>query len=591
MGKYSLRPGLCTGLLVTQRMGYRIRSVYLPVIVASLYLTTFAKQIYVQGEGSDATGLGNLDRPVATLVRAYELVNPHDTITFRQGTYAGHDMIDKPYLTLRGYPGENAHISNPYGSGSDVTLRFWSKAHHAVVENLEISGGDIYTVMFYSDWDYGPNRAHSGRIEGCDLHSSGYDVIKITPECDDIVISNCKIHNSGLYFLQNEPENEWKNCQAIDNVNADRMHVRDCHIHDIPSIGIFFKGGATDCIIERVLVERAQMGLVFGGNTDIEFHDTTTNPQYYQAIRGTIRNCIVKDTWVAGIGYFSTRECRAYNNTLINCGNTNEGVGLFFGLDGAHTADGVPVMPSNSDMQFINNVVIRNSREISIWDNWMIYFRGDDVNGPAIPPGALAADNNLYWDPHHPDSFHVRDRNSPGEVRSYFSFDEWKSLPIHVGSFGDRNSHYVDPVIDSNGVPQVNSPCRANGRIVSGLEDDFYGNRRGTLVDIGAIQVTDVAIQIPWSERGIPTKGPRGMIRAGRGHFRLILIERSPMPGRYVIRDLRGRTVDGGFLHFRKSANGATATISLNLLPGAYILDTEGQNKSGTGIPFVLHSR
>jgi hypothetical protein len=119
-------------------------------------LTIRARQLYVATDGSDASGDGGRETSVATLVKALELAVAHDTITFRAGTYAGHNMIRTPFLTLRSYPGEDVHITNPYGTGQDVVLRFWAEAHHGVLENLEISGGDYYTVMFFSEWESGP---------------------------------------------------------------------------------------------------------------------------------------------------------------------------------------------------------------------------------------------------------------------------------------------------------------------------------------------------------------------------------------------------------------------------------------------------
>jgi len=366
------------------------------------------------------------------------------------------------------------------------------------------------------------------------------------------------------------------------------MIVRDCHLHDIPSIAAFFKGGATGCLVERLLVERAQMGLVFGGNTDIEFHDTTVNPDYYQAVSGAIRNCVIKDTWNCGIGYFSTRDCKAYNNTLINCGNTREGVGIFIGLDGAYGTDGNPLMPPNRDVLFMNNVVIRRSGDVSIWDNWLIYFRGNNADEPAIPRGELLFDHNRYWDPHHPDSFHVGDRNDPASGTNYFSFDEWRSLPLHRELPGDEHSWYGDPLLDSAGAPAAGSSCRASGVAISALQDDFYGRERGDLIDIGAIQVSGLSARIrglhgeAWS-RSIQLVGKSIVVAADATR---------PCIAEYTITDLHGRTVRQGHvaLSLRNGAGVMTAAIPIDLIPGIYMLECAISGRRVIAARFALHS-
>jgi hypothetical protein len=165
------------------------------------------------------------------------------------------------------------------------------------LRGLEVSGG-FYAVYLGSQWDYDDTpldnlTAHDVLIEGCVLHDSGRDVIKIPAGCDDITIRGCEIYNSGAGYPPGTPQDE-KNAEGIDVVNSDRLHVADSHIHDTATSCLYAKGGSIGTVIERTRVERCgDLGIVLGFDTSPEFFDRTANPEYYENIGGVVRNCVI----------------------------------------------------------------------------------------------------------------------------------------------------------------------------------------------------------------------------------------------------------------------------------------------------------
>src|SRR5688572_3226060 len=127
----------------------------------------------------------------------------------------------------------------------------------------------------------------------------------MAPKGNRVTIRRCEIFNSGRLYPPGTPFDN-KNAEGIDNVSSDFTLVQDCYVHDIATTGVYFKGGATDCIVERTRVERCgQAGILLGFDTSPEFFDTDANPRYFESIRCIARNCIVEDTNYAGIGLYA----------------------------------------------------------------------------------------------------------------------------------------------------------------------------------------------------------------------------------------------------------------------------------------------
>src|SRR5205085_12205862 len=96
-----------------------------------------------------------------------------------------------------------------------------------------------------------------------------------------------------------------------------------CYIHDIATNGLYAKGGAADCVIERNRVERTgAAGIALGFvQTDAPWFDAD-NTQFYESIDSTVRNNIVSDTPWAGVAVYGALRPQVYNNTLVNVSKT-----------------------------------------------------------------------------------------------------------------------------------------------------------------------------------------------------------------------------------------------------------------------------
>ena len=148
-------------------------------------------QEYFVAPGGNDWNSGTVAQPFATIRRALDAVQAGDTITLRNGTYEGGLNIDVDDLTIRSMPGEWAVIESPltqWGDGhSDSVIRYGFDVDGGKLQNLEITGGYWYGVMFWDWWDsdWSQESTHVGAsnitVEGCKIHYTGIDAVKITP--------------------------------------------------------------------------------------------------------------------------------------------------------------------------------------------------------------------------------------------------------------------------------------------------------------------------------------------------------------------------------------------------------------------------
>jgi len=468
----------------------------------ALTVMTYATEYFVAPMGA---GDGTKNAPFGTIDKALAIAQPYDIITLREGTYKApfypnDDYINIPHLTIQGYEGEHAHIESPYGSGKKIALWIGAKAEYFTLKNLEISGGDVYTIKLDTYWDWpegGDHRARHVLIADCEIHHSGTDIIKITPECDDVTIRDSHIHHSGLYYTSGDAKKVgdntlYPNCQGIDNVNADRMLVQGNHIHDIPydNPAIFFKGGAIDVVVERNKIEKSYTGIAIGAQTDIDFYSAETNPApYYNSFNGVVRNNIIKNMRGDCISFMAAKNPKVYNNTLLYCGMETQGKAISFRHQPTWGEGGAMNQPTVNAL-VVNNLVIGTDPSGSNeWQDFLIEVRGyDDNNILAIKEGSLKMDYNLYWDPRYTD-LRVRNYNTVlVNPKDTVTLNQWQQSPLHNPQYSEQNTKYIYPKVEESGALLEGSPAIASGMIVDGLKEDYYGHpRKIDSVDIGAI--------------------------------------------------------------------------------------------------------
>ena len=290
--------------------------------------------IYVSPNGNDATANGSIEKPYKSINAALGVAQPGATIILRGGTYReGIDTevrVTQPNITIKSKKGEWAHIDLPFPDNpqdpnkGQSAIRFDPQASGCKLQSVEVTGG-WYAVVFNTKWDWGNPNDRNGAsniiIEDCKLHNSRYDVVKLKPNCDNNTIRYCEIYNSGQ-AIASTCHPDGGNAEGIDNVNSDNMTVQNNYIHDICSNAIYAKGGATDALIENNRIEDINGGgILVGFDTGPEFFDITVNPQYYENIRGVVRNNLIINTATEGIGLYASKDAEIYHNTLVSVNN------------------------------------------------------------------------------------------------------------------------------------------------------------------------------------------------------------------------------------------------------------------------------
>jgi len=438
--------------------------------------------IYVATDGNDQSGTGTIDHPFRTIRRALEVARAGDKILLRGGTYNESIRIRLPNITIRSKSGEWAVISSPINDESiGECIRFDVDASGGKLQRVEIIGGYYYGIKFETRWDWGGedrSGASNIMIDSCKIHDTGRDCIKIAPNCDSITIRRCEIYNSGM--------RDNSNAEGIDNVNSDRMLVQDCYIHNIATNGLYFKGGATLCVVERTKIENCGGGgIMVGFDTSPEYFDTTVNPQYYESIYGIVRNCVISNTSYAGIGLYAAKNAKIYNNTLINTAKLGHSP-IYFGLT-FQDWDATAQRPPSINPVIMNNLVIQDD---SMPNNFVFirYAFEEQLGGDLYSlTGMPIMDNNCYYKKNGNANF--EDRRPTSQFNG--SLSGWRN---HISN--EMNSIEGDPLVTGNFHLSANSPCINEAQNTPYVTYDYDKQLRTGHFDIGADefnQSTDIA--------------------------------------------------------------------------------------------------
>lgn len=445
-------------------------------------LPATAREWFVSPAGDDR-GDGSRARPFRTighvLSPASDLVRAGDTITLLapagNRTYRECDVRLRVRLELRSLPGERAHIHCDMAKGPDtVVVQVDPTASGSRLRNLELSGGAHYGVMMQTNWyQGGPDSEHGASdvvIEDLLVRDTGRDGIKITPKSDNVTIRRVEIRNTGARYPAGTPTDEM-NADGIDNVNGSGMVVEDSWIHDVATTGLYFKGGAADVLVQRNRIENAgDAGILVGFDTSPEFFDLQVNPGYYEAIRGTVINNVVRNTGYSGIGMYASRDSVVANNTLIDTARRGHAP-LYFGVT-FQDWDEDAGRPANRNPTLRNNLVIQDGgRCIDI-------RYSNELGGLSGLSGSPNSDYNGFQA-----GCTFRD-GRPGSNLSNGNLAQWRSA---TGS--DMHSITGTFSVDATGHLPAGSPAIDRGVVLAEVPDDIDGQVRGTRYDIGADEV------------------------------------------------------------------------------------------------------
>ena len=481
-----------------------------------------ANGIYVSPDGKDDVATGSIDAPYQSINTALENAQFGDTIILRGGTYREgiNVRVRIPNITIKSAKGEWAVIDlTAWDSGAedDSGVYFDVDASGGKLQSVEVKGG-FYAVALETKWDWGDPADRTGAsniiIEDCILHDSKYDAVKIKPNCNNVTIRYNEIYRSGQAYAGNTLNGE-DNAEGIDNVNGDNMVVQNNYIHDICSNGVYAKGGATDVLIENNFIERAYGGgVLVGFDTSPEFFDLTVNPQYYENIRGVVRNNLIIGTGWEGIGLYASKDAQIYNNTLVNVANGGQyHSAIYFGLsyqdwepDAGRPANVNPDIHHNIVSQPAGNVLplieIRYADELGglsaldgnpVMNNNCYYIAGKSaVFSDARPDSRLEAVNLSAW------QAHINGDNGTLEVDPALAEDHLPSNPqcAEMGvqfrfNVTESNMDMSAPAVTGNqGGTDLTATEESNGSRESGNGSGGNGNGvSGLWVTLGILAV------------------------------------------------------------------------------------------------------
>lgn len=475
-----------------------------------------AAEWFVSTTGSDSSGDGSLARPFRTLVHvldpAREIVRAGDTVTLRgpQGAnvYREIEVRLRVPLTLRSHPGEWAVIDCPIDQPDTVCVQVDPGASGSRISRLEIIGGNLYGLFFQTDWDARGNRGGRGAsdvvVEDCRIHGTGRDAVKITPKSDGITIRRCEIYNTGRIYPAGTPLDE-KNAEGIDNVNGSRMVVEDSWIHDIATTGLYFKGGAADVLVQRNRIERTGLGgIMVGFDTSPEFFDTALNPRWYEAVRGTVRNNLVRDTGYAGIGLYAAQDAVVVHNTVVDTARLGHAA-LYFGVT-LQDFDPLAGRPPTVNPLVRHNLVLQNGGDC-VGIRWANEISVAGLSGLSGPPGT-----DLNWYHNRSGACRFVDQRPGSALADGGTLAQWRAQLA-----ADRASLTGEVAVRADGHLPPGSPAAGRGSVLAQAGDDIDGQPRTGAVDLGADQSTlplsDAERVMNWAEQAYPQFFRRPFVR------------------------------------------------------------------------------
>jgi hypothetical protein len=412
---------------------------------------------YVATNGNDGADGLSLNTPLRTIEQALSRLQPGDTIAVRGGTYV--PARAQIYVSRGGNASAwnkiTAYNKEPVvidASGKTDGLVFDVNAPYWIVTGLEIKNAPEYAIKV---------DAPNVRIVGNNLHHTGADVVKAVLTASNIVIYGNEIHHSA----PGVSPSSYPNAQGVDMVANDNARVAYNYVHDIPSIGIYIKGGAHNAVFENNRVENvAGRGLMLGQSTGVAY----MNEPPYESYNGIIRNNIVVNSGEACLATASSYNVKIYNNSCFNAATSNHAA-IFVSNESEGQQPGTNIEIKNN----IIGVASSGRPAIKIGPNAMTNY------------GTLHIDRNVYWTPNGAGAltFTIEDRglyNVP--------FATWKSA---TGQ--DATSLTVDPKYTDTTKLTIatDSPAIDAGVAATFVTSDYRGAVRpqGAGIDIGAYEV------------------------------------------------------------------------------------------------------
>lgn len=335
--------------------------------------------LHVSPGGSDATGDGTAQRPLATLAAAARRAAPGAAIRLAPGEYRGGVQLDslagkaEAPIWIGGAPGAKRPVIRGGGSGIHLV-----RPRFVVLHDLEIAGASGNGVNADDGGAYAdPHAAHHLLFRNLHIHDIGgdgnQDGLKLSGVRDYFVI-DCEIERCGGAAAGS----------GIDQVGCHRGLIARCVLRDLSGTGVQCKGGTEEVEIRWCrFVNAGRRGVNIGGSTGLEYFRpplSRDRPNVEARRIRVVRN--VFEASEAPVAFVGAVECIAANNTIIRPGKwvlrilqeTRSGGGFEFAACG--------------DNRFENNLVWFERRSVR---------PGFEVNiGPGARPESFAFTSNLW---------------------------------------------------------------------------------------------------------------------------------------------------------------------------------------------------
>jgi len=474
---------------------------YTLTLLLSLYGFVNAKMYYVATDG-DNSNPGTEALPWLTPQYAANVADAGDTVIFKDGLYiiasdsslrlSKKGSADNPII-FRAMAMHGARIHKDT-TGSDATISIgvydganggWQEHQemYIVLDGLEVTGGKMHGIQ----------SAGGGQliIKNCKVHDTGQDPIKINNGADYTVLENNEIYNSGVI----DACSLGCNSDGIDITSSDYVIVRENHVHDILSWGMYVKKGSEFAIIERNKFNDIGEGGIGIGESTVAYNTIARNNILYN-----INNTCLQ--------FAGAKDSKFYNNTCYNVSIVDGDIwaGLR-AVPAQHTEGAKPGDDKYSrNVEFKNNIVVINNAQ-------GFAFRASD---PTFGTGTkqeniqqLHSDNNLFF-------------NLIGGIGYGFFFEghiestlpDWQAYSVSLGNAQEMSSIISDPLFESvnPGAENFlrigkNSPARNTGAVLSSdVLTDYRSNTRVSY-DIGAYEYIDgIDKTVPNSPSGLGVK-------------------------------------------------------------------------------------
>lgn len=461
-----------------------ISKIFISLVLTYMSVPAFCATYYVSTTGYDGY-IGSKEYPWLSPSKAAGVAVAGDIVLFEDGIYNIDGQIrfskkgtSTSPITFKSVNKHGAVIQGPLTSGNGeaflsigVYSGAWLKHQemYLVFDGLDLSGGLRHTIQ----------SAGGGQlvIKNCKIHDSGNDPIKINSGADYVLIENNEIYNSG----RNESNCEVNDCNSdgIDITSSDYVTVRNNHVHDIASWGIYTKKGSENSIIENNLIHDVLEGGIGLGESTVT----------YNAIA---RNNILYNIKLSCLQFAGAKESKFYNNTCYNV-STSEGSN-WAGMRVApaqHTAGArLGDDKYSRNVEFYNNIIVLNNSDGVCFKTSDPSFNGSNKTEHIAQ---LKMDYNVCYNlQQYVDYKWTFEGYTATGINNWNLYTAGLGNQLSAHSVINDNPLFLDVSNKSSRdffMIDINSPAKANG--INVLEDvltDYYGlARQEASFDIGAV--------------------------------------------------------------------------------------------------------